>query len=75
MYFGKAHGSDLAENDIVGRHFLDIGHPAIENGKCIGKDRRARYQRLEAGALKTLVVFELRAARKGIGNAFMRRRP
>lgn len=70
-FFAEADSRDLAEDDIVRRHFLDIDHPAIEGGKCVGQHGRTGGRHLETGAGETVVIGKRRAPGKGIGNALV----
>lgn len=64
---------DLAENDVVRRHFLDFAHAAIEGGKRVAKDGRARYQLVEHTRREAFVVGEQRTPRKSIRKRLMMR--
>ena len=71
MLFAEAHGGDLAEDDIVRRHFLDVGDPAIEGGERVGKNGGAGDKRLETGAGEAVVTVKRCAPGKRIGNALL----
>lgn len=54
----KTHGNHFAENDVMGGHFLDFSHTAIERGKRIVENGCTGHELVEFARGKPLFIAE-----------------